>query len=194
MLHVFIRGLYNSINIADPPYIMLHCADSVTWQHFSSHENPQHVTGPFGRNPTPLVAALHCGHLDIAELLYQAGADLNIRNDDNMTLLHAASDRGLVDVAKWLFKHCVPTNSQRDEYETPLHLTEANSHPGHVISIDEVDDNFNTPLHLASQGGHFEIVRELLRRGADVTAQNWKHMTPLHLASNYSASPKLRLS
>ncbi|KAN0136165.1 hypothetical protein V8E53_006025 [Lactarius tabidus] len=39
-------------------------------------ENPQHVTGPFGRNPTPLVAALHRGHLDIADLLYQAGADL----------------------------------------------------------------------------------------------------------------------
>ncbi|KAN0135033.1 Ankyrin repeat-containing domain protein [Lactarius tabidus] len=149
-------------------------------------ENPQHVTGPFGQNPTPLVAALHCGHVDIAELLYQAGADLNIRNDDNMTLLHAASDRGLVNVAKWLFKHCVPTNSQRDDYERPIHLTEADRHPGHVISIDEVDDNFNTPLHLASQGGHFETVRELLIQGADVTAQNWKHMTPLHLASNYS--------
>jgi ankyrin repeat protein len=157
-------------------------------------ENPQDVTGPFGQNPPPLAAALHGGHVDIAELLYQAGADLNIRNDDNMTLLHASSDRGRVDVVKWLLKHCVPANSQRRDHESPIHLTEEIGHPGHVISVDEVDDNFNTPLHLASRGGHFETVRELFMQGADFSAQNWKNMTPLHLASNYSASPELRLS
>jgi ankyrin repeat protein len=157
-------------------------------------ENPHHVTGPFGRNPTPLVAALHSGHSDIADLLYQAGADLSIKNDDNMTLLHAASESGLVHVAKWLFKHCIPEKSQRDAHETLYHLPDANGHLKHVINVNEVDDNFNTPLHLASKGGHFETVRELLRQGADFTAQNRNHMTPLHLASNCSVNPKLRLS
>ena len=66
-------------------------------------ENPQHVIGPVGRNPTPLVAALDGRHFDIAELLFQAGADLCIRGDGDMTLLHAASNGGFVDVAKWLF-------------------------------------------------------------------------------------------
>ena len=68
-------------------------------------QNPQHVIGPFGRHPTPLAAALHHGHLDIAELLYEAGADLGIRNSTNMTLLHAVSEAGSVAVAKWLFDH-----------------------------------------------------------------------------------------
>ena len=68
-------------------------------------ENRQHVIGPFGRHPTPLAAALHHGHLDIAELLYEAGADLGIRNPTNMTLLHAVSEEGSEAVAKWLFDH-----------------------------------------------------------------------------------------
>ncbi|KAN0136201.1 hypothetical protein V8E53_006061 [Lactarius tabidus] len=92
-------------------------------------ENPHHVTGPFGRNPSPLVPALFAGHLDIAELLYQSGADLSIKNYNNMTLLHAALERGLVDVARWLINHCVPANLQREDDETPLHLVEANGHP-----------------------------------------------------------------
>ena len=125
-------------------------------------ENPQHATGQVGRNPTPLVAALSRGHLDIAELLYEAGADLELMTLNNTTLLHAASAEGSVDIANWLFNHGVSSNSQNDNHETPLHL--------------------------ASQHGHFDIVRELLRRGADVSAQDRSHRTPLHLVCNVDAS------
>ncbi|KAN0136205.1 Ankyrin repeat-containing domain protein [Lactarius tabidus] len=59
--------------------------------------------------------------------------------------------------------------------------------PQHVNGPIGLDDNFNTPLHLASQGGHFEIVQELLTRGADITAQNQNQMTPLHLAPRIMA-------
>jgi hypothetical protein len=135
-------------------------------------ENPQHVTGPFGRNPTPLVAALHRGHLDIADLLYQAGADLGVRNDDNMNLLHAVSEEGSVDVAKWLFNHGVPGISQEDSDKTPLHLTEVNRRQGYGVTVNGTDNSQNTPLHLASERVHFDIMRELLRRGAEVNAQD----------------------
>ena len=152
-------------------------------------ESPQHVTGPFGRNPTPLVAALHGGHLDIAELLYKAGADLNIRNNKNMMLLHAASEGGFVDVAKWLFDHCVPkySNSQQDNQSNQFQV-EAKGFPENVINVDTVDDNSNTPLHLASLDGQSEIVQELLMRGADVTARDRSHRTPLHLVANHKVS------
>nr|XP_027220828.1 serine/threonine-protein phosphatase 6 regulatory ankyrin repeat subunit B-like [Penaeus vannamei] len=39
------------------------------------------------------------------------------------------------------------------------------------------------PLHLAADGGHAEIVKILLQRGADKEANNYEGMTPLHLAS-----------
>ena len=153
-------------------------------------ENPQHVTGPFGRNPTPLVAALDRGHLDIAELLYQAGADLGIRNDFNMTLLHAASTGKSVDVVRWLFDHGVCDNSPQDSYKTSLHLAQANRHRWHGTTVNDADDVQRTPLHMASEEGPFEIVRELLMRGADVIAKDWKYRTPLYCASDIWASAK----
>jgi ankyrin repeat protein len=144
-------------------------------------ENPQHVTGQVGRNPTPLVGALIGRHFDVAELLYQAGADLCIRGDGDMTLLHAASQGGLVDIAQWLFDHGVPANDDDD------------GHPGHVISVNMKDGGDNTPLHLASGYGHPEIVDQLLIRGADINAQDQSYRTPLHRASYDLASARLRL-
>ena len=154
-------------------------------------ENPQHVTGPFGRNPTPLVAALDRGHLDIAELLYQAGADLGIKNDLNMTLLHAASTMNSVDIVRWLFNPTVRDNLQQDSDKTSLHLAQVNRHLWQGITVNEADDFQCTPLHLASEEGYFEVIEELLRRGADVAAKDWNHRTPLHCASDIWASTKL---
>ncbi|KAH9046358.1 ankyrin repeat-containing domain protein [Lactarius deliciosus] len=151
-------------------------------------ESPQHVTGPVGRNPSPLVAALGNRHFDIAELLYQRGIDLGIRDDNNKTLLHAASEGGYVDIVQWLFDHSVPANSK-----TPLYLAEANGHQGHGITVDDADDTNHTPLHWASQGGHFEIVRLLLMRGADVTTRNQFRRSPLHLVSYMGDSATVRL-
>jgi Ankyrin repeat len=147
-------------------------------------ENPQHVTGQVGRNPTPLVAALHGRHFDIAELLYQAGADLCIRGYADITLLHAASGEGFVDVANWLFDHDVTAKNSHD------------GHPTNFINVNATDYVSITALQLASQRGHSEIVEQLLIRGADINVRDLGHMTPLHLASGSDdqASAKLRLS
>ncbi|KAH9011717.1 ankyrin repeat-containing domain protein [Lactarius deliciosus] len=153
-------------------------------------ENPQYLTGLVGRNPSPLAAALSKKHFDVAELLYQRGMDLGIRDIHNGTLLHAASRGGYVDIVQWLFDHGVPANSQRDNHETPA---EANWRQGRGITVDEAYDTNHTPLHSASRGGHFEIVRQLLVRGADVTAKTQRHWSPLHLASNSRDVETVRL-
>jgi len=46
-------------------------------------------------------------------------------------------------------------------------------------------ENASTPLHLASRKGHMDVVRMLVERGADVSAQAEDGTTPLHLASLY---------
>ncbi|KAH9011723.1 ankyrin repeat-containing domain protein, partial [Lactarius deliciosus] len=133
-------------------------------------ENPQCVTSLGSRYPSPLVAALRSGDLHIAELLYQRGADLGIRDDSNKTLLHAASGGGYVDIVQWLFDH-----------------------GGHGIIVDAADDTDHTPLHWASQGGHSEVVQRLLMRGANVTTKNHMYRTPLHLASYSRDAETVRL-
>ena len=157
-------------------------------------ENPQCVPGQVGQNPTPLVAALSGGYLDIAELLYRAGADLGLRNSNHNTLLHAASAEGSMDVVKWLYSHSVFANSQQGRNQTLFHPEEANKRPWNIISINTGDTNNNTPLHLASKHGHFDIVRELLLQGADVGAQNHGHQMQRHLVSDFWVRPNLHHS
>lgn len=45
--------------------------------------------------------------------------------------------------------------------------------------------NGNTCLHIASQNGHFDMVKLLLSRGADVDAVNNGGQTALHMAVSY---------
>ena len=86
---------------------------------------PQHVNPTLSPPFSPLVAALHKHHFDIAELLYQHGADVGFRGNKNRTLLHASSETGIVDTTQWLLDHYVDGHSRRDNHEAPLHLAEA---------------------------------------------------------------------
>ena len=100
----FFQGYSLDKHCGSPLYYASLCGFRDLAAHLIS-QDPQHVIDASGRNPTPLAAALQGGHLDIAELLYEAGADLGIRNPTNMTLLHAVSEAESLAVAKWLFDH-----------------------------------------------------------------------------------------
>ena len=158
---------------------------------------PMDVNAALGRYLSPLVAALHKRHFDVAELLYQRNADVDIIGYRNRTPLHAAALDGLVDIAEWLLVHGADAMLQHDDGTTPLH--DATSHGRfefvrmllrHDISVNAKDNHNCTSLHLAAEIGHVEIVQLLLPYGADIGARNLSHSTPLHLASRVSG--KLR--
>ncbi len=50
------------------------------------------------------------------------------------------------------------------------------------IAIKVYERNHNTPLHLAALNGHFDIVKYLLKKNANVNSYNKKNQSPLHLA------------
>ena len=45
--------------------------------------------------------------------------------------------------------------------------------------------NGNRCLHIAAQNGHFDLCKVLIRKGADVNAQNAGGQTALHMATTY---------
>lgn len=45
--------------------------------------------------------------------------------------------------------------------------------------------NGNLPLHIAAQNGHFDLVKLLVEKGAEINGQNNKLNTPLHMSLGY---------
>ena len=120
--------------------------------------HPKHVNARGGQMVSPLGAALHGKHHEVAELLCEHGADICVRGNMERTLLHSASLDGLVDTARWLLNH------------------------GAVVNVR---DNIggSTPLHLAAWNEHLEIVQMLLEHHSDVRAQNYRGEVALHRAA-----------
>jgi ankyrin repeat protein len=119
-------------------------------------KHPEHVNARGGRLVSPLAAALYEEHFEVAELLHEHGADVNVRSNDESMLLHVASLWRFVDTARWLLNHGADVNAQKN--------------------------NGWTPLHLAAWNKHLEIVQMLLEHNADIHLQNNKGKAVLHLA------------
>ena len=52
-------------------------------------------------------------------------------------------------------------------------------------AVDGRDEESMTALHHAARYGHLEVVRELVRRGADPGAEGFDKLRPLHLCAKY---------
>ena len=131
--------------------------------------DPEHVNARGGRLVTPLGAALFKKHFEIAELLHEHGADVNVWSNER-TLLHVASRNGYVDTARWLLNH------------------------GAAAVVNAQKDDGWTALHLATWNKHLEIVQMLLECNADVHAQNGMGVFALHLAAcHYSTYPQVNI-
>jgi ankyrin repeat protein len=110
---------------------------------------------------TPLHWASREGHLEVAQLLLDKGADVKATNSNcGGTPLHLASREGHLEVAQLLL----------DE----------------GADVKAADSDGRPPLHWASRNRHLEVAKLLLDKGADVEVADSNEMTLLFWASHYS--------
>jgi ankyrin repeat protein len=126
---------------------------------------PEHVSAHGGRLVTPLVAALFKEHLQVAELLFQHGADVDVRGSSGNTPLTTACSIGPEDVVPWLLNHGTDVNSPKT--------------------------GGYTSLHLAAFHAQLKSVEALLEHGADINARNLSGEVPLHLSACPFTDPRL---
>ena len=133
-------------------------------------EHPEQVNDRNGINHSPLAAALHKRHFDVAELLYQHGAAVDLRSSGR-TPLHAASlSEGCVDLVRWLLGHGSDAESLNCDQWTPIigaaargHLETVQALLDHGIRINATSEDGRTALHQASDNGHVNVMGPLLQ-------------------------------
>ena len=144
-------------------------------------------------------AALHFasfrGNLTIINLLLNNGADINIKNNYGINVLHVAS-QGDQPISLLFFKEAGMDLKSRDNRgSTPLHwacYSKSEIALCYLLSwqtdFDDTDIEGYTPLHLAvksvEQLRSTRPVRSLLIRGASRLAKDNEGRTPADLADN----------
>ena len=113
---------------------------------------------------SPLTLAACGGHVELAELLLERGANIEEVNDEGFTPLMEAAREGHLCVVRTLLKHEAFINAQTEEtHETALTLAACG---GFLDVVDtlvksgaDIELGASTALMEASQEGHLQIVR-----------------------------------
>lgn len=160
-------------------------------------DNPNECGGP---DCYPILAALKHGHLSVASLLLEKGADINIRElNRGYTALHEAVERGDSGAIRFLIDNNADLRvSNSCQQQPPLHLAVHNFAANHdqtdpkIIellsegdSVNVTDSRGQTALHLSVRRGCLSAVKILVQREASINTRDISGRTALHtLASN----------
>ena len=119
--------------------------------------------------------AAHRGHLCIARMLLDGGANVALGQDDGSTALHMSAQQGHLAVSKLLVIDArADLNAVNANGASPLLAAAAMGHGEIVVFLLEAGANPNnrtndgeTPLYHAAKHGPLDMVRELVRAKAD---------------------------
>jgi ankyrin repeat protein len=139
-----------------------------------------------------LIEALRSQHFDVARLLVERSADVNLAGPVHKSPLHYTAGNGVVALTRLLIDRGANLEAQDTSGKTALHVA---AECGHVkmcellldsgACIDAVAHNRMVPLHYAAWHGQCEVIRLLVGRGAGINDIFMSESTPLHLAAWY---------
>jgi hypothetical protein len=141
---------------------------------------------------TALGYACRCGHHDIAYTLLEHGANAGLRNSCGATALHYLVYLETADLEKYAEKmidNKANLNAMSMQYTTKLNF------------VEEAREISGTPLHWAVQHNRLDVVRVLLRLGADALRNEPRsifelpgQITEAALSSDEEGTSPLRLA
>jgi ankyrin repeat protein len=138
----------------------------------------------------PLHGACSFGHLEIAKLLIDRGANLEAKNIFGRTPLMSSCRFNQLKSIKFLLSYYVDVHVVDKEGLTSLHDAVLSSVTEAVqvlleagASIDAKDIRGKTPLHFAAERGKRDMVEILIRNKANLHARDHKGNIPLHYAA-----------
>jgi ankyrin repeat protein len=137
---------------------------------------------------TPLHYSTLHNHLSTTQLLINKNAKLYLKDVNNRTPLDYAASRGYVEMFKLIVDR---SENFLDVNKSLLYAADGDENMivKYLVIEREVDVNFQyngkTSLHCASRNGHFDVVKFLVKRGAEVNKQEDKTLlTALHYAGS----------
>ena len=160
------------------------------------------VNYPEDADDRPIHIAASKGHVEIVQLLINAGADINVYTEEGCGPLHTACR--FPETALALLANGADVNHV-SKLGTPLMLASRWNCPETVklflqykpkleIMLQLKDDSYDgmTALVMAAFNGNTEIVRLLLEAGADINGCSQQNHCALHYAVHQSSTEMLR--
>ncbi|KKA29971.1 hypothetical protein TD95_005206 [Thielaviopsis punctulata] len=141
---------------------------------------------------TPLMIAVNVADSDnVVSLLLQKGADTNIKNSLDQTIMHSIASKKKLDLARKFLEMKPPVSvrvkDKRGQY--PIHRAAAAGSVPMVelllknrSPIDASDSAGSTALHHAISEGHGDVAVALLKAGADATKKDLDGYLAIDLA------------
>ncbi|XP_046560019.1 uncharacterized protein LOC124269051 [Haliotis rubra] len=154
---------------------------------------------PRGLSYHPLLGTALLGHPEAVNNLLQRGAKVNHVSAVGVSALHGAAYMGAMDVLECLLENEADPNLKLFEGISPEKKSKIASHveqwckstPGKDINLRRYDGG--SALHVAVDMGNRDMVRLLLKLGADPNLRNMNNETAIDIAREKKHSGILRL-
>ncbi|CAF4540096.1 unnamed protein product, partial [Rotaria sp. Silwood2] len=146
---------------------------------------------------TPLHKAAMGDHVDVIEFLLEEGADIDVRDISKRTPLLIAALKSSVQAVCYLLSQNASLICRDDTDKNLLHFIIMQNLPIETIGnilftrenyrtlFDQRDKDGFYPIHYASREGQVNVLKTLIKHGAEINRKTNQRQSSLHFAAEY---------